>query len=157
VKLFQSATSADCAAAVLDVVPSVMRSIRCKMRAATGENLSVVQFRTLAYLDRNRGGSLSDVAEFIGLTLPSASKLVQSLILKGFLTRETVVSDRRKSALAPTSRGVKILETARKTTHRQLADELSKIPGEQRRTIVSALAALREVYSCDPCTSSSGK
>lgn len=119
------------------------------MRDASAANLSIVQFRTLAYLDRNRGATLSDVAEFIGLTLPSASKLVQSLLLRGFLIRQTDSSDRRKSALTPTSAGVKILDSARKATRRELAEELSKIPAMQRQMILGAMGALREVYPCE--------
>lgn len=128
-----------------------MRSIRCQMRDHTGVTLSIIQFRTLSYLNRKPGESLSGVAEHIGLTLPSASKLVQSLLLRGYLTRQIDRRDRRKSALAPTSKGVKILESARKATRAHLADELSKIPGEQLQMIVGAMAALREVFSDDPC------
>lgn len=150
-KSFQLATSADCAAAVLDVVPGVMRTIRHQMRGHSGTHLSIVQFRTLSYLNRNRGAPLSDVAEHIGLTLPSASKLVQSLLLRGYITRQIDSRDRRKSVLTATSKGIRILEAARKETRSHLAGKLAKIPAKNRQTIVEAMAALKEVFACEPC------
>ncbi len=83
-------TSPDaCAQEILDVVPVVMRSIRAEMRRHRTADLSVPQFRTLAFIDRNADASLSDVAEHIGLTLPSMSKIVEGLVVRKFVTRQT--------------------------------------------------------------------
>ena len=152
-KLFPEATSEDvsaaqCAAVVLDVVPAVMRTIRTQMRGHRAK-LSIVQFRTIAYLSRNRGANLSDLAEHIGLTLPSASKLVHSMLLRGFLSRQVHSVDRRQSVLAPTVKGLKILEQARKATRQHLAQELSKIAPEQRCVIVAAMESLRDAFAID--------
>ncbi|HWB52962.1 MAG TPA: MarR family winged helix-turn-helix transcriptional regulator [Tepidisphaeraceae bacterium] len=152
-KLFPVASSsADCAAAVLDVVPAVMRTIRCQMRGHSKAHLSIMHFRALAFLNRNPGAPLSDVAEHVGLTLPSASKLVQTLLVRGFITRQVGRVDRRKKVLAPTPKGVKTLEAARAATRSHLANELSKLPARQRATIVEAMGFLKEVFRCDPCS-----
>lgn len=156
VKLFPVATTKnsspeDCAAVVLDVVPAVMRTIRAKMRGHSRSTLSVMHFRTLAYLTRNRGATLSDLAEHIGLTMPSASKLVQSLLLRGYLSRQINNRDRRKSVLAPTSKGIKIHESARAATRQHLAHELARIPAARRQKIIGAMVALKEVFLEDAC------
>src|SRR5436305_12902213 len=100
------ATPASAAAALLEVVPEVMRSIRLKMRQATSAELTVVQFRSLALADFQPGGAtVSDVAEHIGLTMPSASKLVDGLVRRGYLRRRSDLRDRRISSLGPTATG----------------------------------------------------
>ena len=59
----------DCAAELLEVVPLMMRVIRAKVRAHSSPELSVPQFRALAFLGRNEGAMLGDVATFLVLTL----------------------------------------------------------------------------------------
>jgi len=67
----------ECARQVLETVPLVMRTVRAEMRRRRTADLSVPQFRTLNFLNRQAGASLSQVAEHIGLTLPSMSLLVE--------------------------------------------------------------------------------
>ena len=69
-----SASASDCAAHLLEIVPAVMRTIRGQMRSHSAAELSVVQFRALAFLNRRAGASLSDLAEHIGLSLPNGLK-----------------------------------------------------------------------------------
>ena len=65
--------SQQCAARVMEAVPLVMRFIRADMRAINATDMSVPQFRTLAFLDRNPGASLSELAEHLGVTRATAS------------------------------------------------------------------------------------
>jgi DNA-binding MarR family transcriptional regulator len=69
----------DCAREILDVKPVVMRFIRAEMRRHRAPGLSVPQFRTLVFIERSEGSSLGTVAEHLGLTPPSACKLVDGL------------------------------------------------------------------------------
>ncbi len=50
-------TSEKCAANVMETLPIVMRFIRADMQARKFTELSIPQFRTLAFLDRNPGAS----------------------------------------------------------------------------------------------------
>src|SRR5512136_2172583 len=100
-----------CAQEILEVVPAVMRAIRAEMRRHRMADLSVPQFRTLAFVDRNVDASLSDVAEHIGLTLPSMSKIVDGLVSRKLVTRQTHPTDRRRMTLTLTTRGQTALES----------------------------------------------
>ena len=62
------ATTEECARELLEVVPLVMRDIRTQMRSERTPDLTVPQFRTMLFIDRNMGASLSEVAEHIGIT-----------------------------------------------------------------------------------------
>ncbi len=136
-----------CAQEILEVVPAVMRSIRAEMRRHRAAELSIPQFRTLAYIDRNADASLSDVAEHIGLTLPSMSKIVDGLVNRKFVTRQTARDDRRRMTLALTARGLTALETSRAATRACLAEDLTALSDRQRDTIVQAMEILRPVFA----------
>ncbi len=63
----QGVTSAECASKVMDTVPLLMRFIRSDMRSHSAATLSIPQLRSLAFLNRNPGASLSDLAEHLGV------------------------------------------------------------------------------------------
>ena len=141
-------TSADtCAQQILEVVPVVWRTIRTELRRHRTADLSVPQFRTLAYIDRNANTSLSDVAEHIGLTLPSMSKIVDGLVTRKFVTRQTHPTDRRRMTLALTTRGLNALEASRAATRACLVADLATLSDRQREIIVQAMEILRPVFT----------
>jgi DNA-binding MarR family transcriptional regulator len=141
-------TSPDvCAQEILEVVPAVMRTIRAELRRHRTADLSVPQFRTLAFIDRKADASLSDVAEHIGLTLPSMSKIVDGLVARKLVTRQTHATDRRRMMLALTTRGQTALQTSRAAAHACLAEDLAALSDRQRETIAQALEILRPVFT----------
>ena len=136
----------DAAQAVLDVVPAVMRVIRAEMRNHRGCDVNVPQFRTLGYLNRYRGASLSQVADHIGLTLPSMSKLVDGLVARKLVTRQTFSGDRRRVTLALTARGRASLESSLEYTEAYLAERLTMLSESDRATIVQAMQLLDPLF-----------
>src|SRR5438105_4236858 len=94
-----------CAAVLLDALPSVMWFVRNHMRRRRARGLSVPQFRTLVLLRRNPSAPLSAVAEHLGCSLPTASRLVTGLVSKGLISRRTGSGDRRQLALELTDKG----------------------------------------------------
>jgi MarR family transcriptional regulator for hemolysin len=142
-----AASPETCAQEILEVVPAVMRAIRSEMRRHRTADLSVPQFRTLAFISNKTDASLSEVAEHIGLTLPSLSKIVDGLVARKFVTRQTHPTDRRRMTLALTARGLTALETSRAATRACLAQELATLGDRQRETIVRAMEILRPVFT----------
>lgn len=143
-----SITAEEVASELLEVVPAVMKEIRFKMRSGRLD-LTVPQFRTLAFIERNKGASLSAVANHMGLTLPSTSRLVDVLIARRLLTREDNPIDRRRVKLGATSRGLTILENSRRGTLDYLAKKMSAISADDRKAIVEGLAAIRCAFMSD--------
>ena len=139
-------TSEQCAAGLLDVMPAVMRTIRTRMRAEASVELSVVQFRALARASRSGAASVSEIAEHVGLTLPSASKLVERLVRRGYLRRSASPRDRRVTLVASTRKGHRALESARRAARRQLTALLQGLNCTQRAHVMTALAALRPIF-----------
>jgi MarR family transcriptional regulator for hemolysin len=138
--------SDEAARELLEVVPVIVKDIRSEMRSRRSPDLTVPQFRTLAFVDRNKGTSLSAVANHMGLTLPSTSRLVDGLLARGMLTREDNPADRRRVKLGVTSHGLKVLETSRRGTLTYLTDKIASLSAEDRETIIKAMKAMRPVF-----------
>jgi DNA-binding MarR family transcriptional regulator len=140
-------SSADgCAREVLEVVPLVMREIRHELRRYGVRDISMPQFRTLLFLDHHKGASLSEVADHIGLTLPSASSMVDALVTRGLAKRETHSDDRRRMTLTLTDRGARTLKSARDATVTHLESSLKDLTTDDRNTISKAMQTLRSVF-----------
>lgn len=142
----------DTARAVLEVVPLVMRTVRTEMRAAGALNLSVPQFRTLGFVAHNPQTSLSALAEYIGLTLPSMSKLVDGLVERKLLMRQSHADDRRRITLELTARGGALLRSAHASTQAALAQHLSELGESERATVVRAMQILQPLFACKSVT-----
>jgi len=127
-----------------------MRAIRAEMRRQRGWDLSVPQFRTLAYLNYYQGASLSDIAEFIGLTPPSMSKLVDGLVARQLVTRDFSTSDRRRVILALTPAGQATFQATRTATQAFLARRLAGLPAEERAVVTQAMQILRPLFTSKP-------
>jgi len=137
----------ECAREVLDVVPLAMRVIRKQLREHGTQFLSVPQFRTLRFISRNKGASLSEVADHIGLTLPSMSTLVDGLVTRNFVIRRTHQDDRRRMDLMLTERGETTLQSSWKATQEYLKERLSRLSDAERATVVRGMRITRQVFS----------
>ena len=137
------ASSEACARAVLETLPMVMRAIRAGLRDHATPGLSEAQFRTMLFLHHHRGASLSDLAEFHGLTLSSMSRLVDGLVAKGVVTRATHAADRRRVALTLTPGGRITLRARMAVTRARLASLLAPMPPRRRDAVVVAMRSLR--------------
>lgn len=134
-----------CARELLDTVPIVMRVIRAHMRSHRS-GLTVPQFRTLCYVSGADGSSLSSVADFIGLSLPAMSRLVDGLVEKGLMKRKTCDDDRRHVRLSVTASGEAALGGARELAQEQLAHVVSGLDREQQKSILDTMRMLRELF-----------
>jgi len=143
----QPTSERDGASLIMEVVPLVMRTIRTEMRRLRGPDLSVPQLRALIFLQRQPKTSLSAMAEYVGLTLPSASRMVEVLVERQLVTRQTSASDRRCVTLALTARGTSTLESARRSTRARLAARLAELSAADQDRVVEALRILREVFA----------
>ena len=136
----------DCARQLLDTTPQIMRFIRAEMRSHRGHDLSVPQFRTLTFINRNPEISLSNLADHLGLTLPSTSKLVDGLVNQKIITRHESKEDRRRLTLALTKNGEEILRTARGATQNHLKDVLHELSADELSMIIRAMNLLQPLF-----------
>lgn len=152
--LFQDETNSPASAEataslLLDAVPLIMRLIRAEMRSHRSPDLSVPQFRALLYIHQHAGTSLSSVADHLGLTLSTTSKLVERLVLRGLVVRASAPHDRRRMALFLTEDGAAILSTAADATLATLAGRLAVLDAAERSAVADALRLLQAVFTAE--------
>jgi len=136
----------DVANEIFDVVPLVTRAIRSKFREQRAADLSVAQFRTLAFINRREGASLSDVAGHIGLTLPSMSKMVDGLVNRRLVGRHVHDTDRRRVCLSITPTGKKKIQASYVHSHAFLVDKIAGLSVAELETVNSALGLLQDLF-----------
>src|SRR4051812_5408255 len=137
------ATPEACAGEMLDALPPVMRMVRKFMRSHRQHGLSVPQFRAMAFLRTTPAAKLSAVADFLGASTPTTSRIVSGLKAKGFIRRDEGCKDRRCVELGLTPRGVAVIDKARRATRGQLAKELAQLSDADRKAVFRSMQALR--------------
>jgi MarR family transcriptional regulator for hemolysin len=142
-----TASPARCAREVLDTVPLIMRTLRAEMRSHRTPDLTVPQFRTLRFINRYPGVSLSDAAEHIGLTLPSMSKIVDGLVTRQLVVRQPHPEDRRRLTLSLTTSGRAMSQAALEATQACLAEALQRLSDAQRAAVIDAMRTLRPLFT----------
>jgi MarR family transcriptional regulator for hemolysin len=135
-----------CAHELMDTAPQIMQAIRVEMRRGRGSDISIPQFRTLRFVQRNPDSSLSNLAEHLGLTLPSVSKLVDGLVKQKLVARQESTADRRCITLALTQTGASIVNSARAGAQTNLTKKLSGLSENELETIYQAMLLLRPIF-----------
>jgi DNA-binding MarR family transcriptional regulator len=142
----------ECARELLDVVPMVMRSIRAEMRSHRVAGLSVPQFRTMLHLRRHPGISLVDVADHLGLTPPSTSKLIDGLVARDLVVRKSSSQDRRRIALQLSAKGEQSLDVADRATRDNLVAKIQSLSPSEREALIQSLQLLKAAFSAEKAT-----
>ena len=132
---------------LMEVVPLVMRTFRAEMRGSRANDLSVPQFRALGFVHRKPGASLSDVAEHIGMALPSMSKLMDGLVDRKLVRRAGDAGDRRRVTLELPARGCALWQSARASAQASLAVRLAALDENDQATIVRAMLILQPLFA----------
>jgi DNA-binding MarR family transcriptional regulator len=135
-----------CAREVIDIVPLVMRFLRREFRRQSAPLLSVPQARTLSFVDRTPGSSLSDLAEHLNVTHPTASLIVNRLVHQGLLRRAEHPDERRRCALTLTPAGAQRLKIVRAAACAVVAGVLSGGSAGDIKAISQGLDRLKAAF-----------
>jgi DNA-binding MarR family transcriptional regulator len=111
--------------------------------------LSVPQFRAMGLLSRSPQASLSCVADYVGSSLPAASRMIDGLVSKKLVNRCECCKDRRQVSLGLTPRGESAFRASRQATQRQLARLLGSLSPAKRQTVVEGMQWLAEIFGSD--------
>ena len=137
----------ECAEELLDALPPVMRFLRKHMRGSRDRGLSVPQFRAMVFLRTMPAAKLSAVAEFLGASMPTTSRIVSGLVNKGLVRRCERCNDRRCVELALTARGAQVAEKSHTATRALLASEFEALSEEDREALLRAMKSLRSLFA----------
>ena len=113
-----------------------------RMVAELGSSFS--QVKMLFLLEDGGEHSVKEIAQRLGLSLPAASRAVDGLIQRGYVSRRESATDRRSRLVALTGDGRAVVERvlrARLQTLEAFADELTP---EERDCLYTALLPIVE-------------
>lgn len=121
----------------------LMRLVRRVVRGTQPTAVSFEGLRTLAFVADNPGICLSDLAEHLWVGMPTASKKVDDLVERGLLQRGADASDRRRLTLSLTRDGERLIATAKRPAHAQVAALLGRLSPAERARVREGLTLLR--------------
>ena len=128
--------------AVFETSLQVTRLVRAEARRSRPAGLSLSEFRALASLNAFPDSTLTELAEYLGLQLPTASKLVDALFRAGNLTRREDDRDRRRSRLALTPSGRERVDLAMSAVREHLRQRLAAMSKEDQQLVLRAMNVL---------------
>jgi DNA-binding MarR family transcriptional regulator len=139
-----------CARELLEVMPMVMQDLRRSLRSHSSPDLRFPELRSLLFLCHNPGSNLTDLAEYIGVSLPSMSKLVDSLTYRGLIDRQPDAEDRRRVRLGLTEAGRTVLNTAQEAVKASFVAKLSLLQNGDIDHIHQGLSLLHRLFGAVP-------
>ena len=116
-------------------------------------DLSLTQIKALHALDAGPAPSVKELADQLGLSLPAASRAVESLLRKGLVTRTEDEHDRRIKRIALTSEGQEAAIALHRERLAGLRDFAASLTDPQRTRLHRALAGVlnrEEIAACRP-------
>jgi DNA-binding MarR family transcriptional regulator len=108
--------------------------------------LTLVQFRVMAFLYRQRDCSLSELAGHLGVTRSTASALIDRFVRRGWATRTINRNNRRQVMLRLTRRGAEQFEVAKRAARRDALRRLAALAPAQLETLAQCLDALANAF-----------
>jgi DNA-binding MarR family transcriptional regulator len=139
-----------------EVTDAIIRASRAlvgiavRSLAATDEEVTLPQYRTLVTLTYGGGRRLADLASSLGVSPSTATRMCDRLVRKGLISRTRDEIDRREVNLEVTSGGRQIVEGVIERRRSDVRELLKLIPPETRSRLVESLNVLAEATSEAP-------
>jgi DNA-binding MarR family transcriptional regulator len=103
------------------------------------------QMKVMGHLFHYGQGTISEVASAIGVSLPTASEVVEQLDEKGWVERKANPADRRQVVITLTPEARAIAEEIYEIRREQVRAALAKLPPAERPIFVQSLRVLVDV------------
>ncbi|MBE9156338.1 MarR family transcriptional regulator [Nodosilinea sp. LEGE 06152] len=130
----------------MTTVPAVTRFLRAGIRRHGKPHLSLSQLRVLYFLRRRSRSSLSEIADYLDVTRPTMSAMVERLVQRGLVNRISDPVERRRIILTLTAEGAAQMERVYDTTLQTVADRLAALSETQLQQVQAGLAILADLF-----------
>lgn len=119
---------------LMDTYRAISKVEESMMRSMSGSRLSVSEIHMLESIGAGQPGgrTVTDIAQDLEITPPSATAMIQRLEKKGYLTKRQSTQDGRRVHVELTREGRRA-ETAHRYFHRQMARSVAAIMDEDER------------------------
>ncbi len=143
----QQPTALETAQLLVHVASRLMRDLHQHLsHHCEGPRITMPQMRVLRMAEQGQP-TLSDVANTLRVTRPTATRLVDGLVQRGWVERAPDPKDRRRVRLHITPAGQAILDRVQEAIHALMAERLAQLSAEDRATLHAGLQALNELLT----------
>ena len=130
---------------LIDVVSLVTQAFWAELRKS-GETIEISQWSTLKRISRSPC-TMSELARYKGVGLPTISKSVDMLVRRGLVERWVDKADRRQTLVRLTPAGKRLLMSCRKALEAFLDRRLASLTEAERDVIDHSLQLVRQVLT----------
>lgn len=130
---------------MVDAVLSASRvlvAVAARSLADVAEEVTLTQYRTLIVLASRGPQNLAGLADAVGVTPATATRMCDRLVRKGLIRRRTERDDRRQLRVALTVKGRSLVDAVTVRRRQEIGRIMSEIPVEQQAVLVQALGRL---------------
>jgi DNA-binding MarR family transcriptional regulator len=106
--------------------------------------LTTAQMRTLAILSEDEAITIGRVGGYLGITLPTASHLVDKRVRGGFAERSDDPLDRRRAVVRPSARGAELMRSLREFSLSYLQECLNQMNDADIAALQQGMTALAD-------------
>src|ERR1035438_6344690 len=129
---------------VIDAVLTASRvlvAVAARSLADVAEEVTLTQYRTLVVLASRGPQNLAGLAEAVGVTPATATRMCDRLVRKDLIRRRTERDDRRQLRVALTIKGRSLVDAVTVRRRQEIGQIMSEIPRSEEHT--SELQSLR--------------
>jgi len=130
---------------ILEIIPLVMRTVAAELRAA-GELSAPAHFGLVSML-AERPRILTELASLQGVSLPTMSSSISTMVERGWVRRTAPGEDRRVVMIEVTTPGRAALDRVARCAETHLAEVLAPLDVTARRRLQRGLGELHKVFS----------
>jgi DNA-binding MarR family transcriptional regulator len=130
---------------LIDVVNLVTQAFWVELRRS-GQTIEMSQWSTLRRIGRTPC-TMSELARYKGVGLPTISKSVDMLVRRGWVERWVDKSDRRQTLVRLTTAGRRILTDCRRALEVFLDERLGSLSAADRKELDHSLQMVRRVLT----------
>ncbi len=124
-----------------------MVAVVARSLARGEDDVTMVQFRALVVLRAAPGANLGHLADSLGVTPSSVTRMCDRLVDRGLVRREPAPGNRREVQLTLTAPGRQLVDRATRARRRDLQRVLAAMPAAERDRLVPALEAFTEAIA----------
>lgn len=117
-------------------------SVADLLRLMQREELSMPRAVALLFLKQEGAASISDISNYLNLSLGNTSHIVDQLVCSGYVTRAEDANDRRLKLVALTAKGRAFIQEVEQVRIEEMARRLQQLPIP---LLEAALAVISEV------------
>ena len=114
-------------------------AVAARSLADIGEDITLPQYRALVVLGTRGPQRAVDVAEHLGVTPPTASRMIERLVRKHLVRRVRSQDDRRTVRVHLTDAGRRVVVQVTDRRRAEIERILEELPTRGRRTVTAAL------------------